>query len=100
LKKIFVTILCEPVTMMGMEASAMNIPSKTQTGQVISAPEPQPLFTSNQKTEDQSRSHANLLISEDSAIRRLIVLVPNTGIDEVHIARQVWEFATPTKLSV
>jgi hypothetical protein len=46
---------------------------------------------------------AGLLHVEDGrlvSVRRLIVLVPNWDVDEVELARQVWELAVPLRLAV
>ena len=53
------------------------------------------------QTESISISGLSLPQTTDHIpIRRLVVLVPNVDIDEVKVAREIWETSTPAQLSV
>ena len=59
-------------------------------------------FSKNRaRTESAVISESTPSQSNDFAdIRRLVILVPNADIDEVKIAREIWETAAPARLAV
>ena len=77
--------------------------SKTPLRQDITLFDPHGLTASTRNDEIQIDSNAGIFVVHDSKIlpvKRLVMLVPNVDMDEVQIARQVWEMASPAWLSV
>ncbi len=82
----------------------MNIlPLKAQLQQVVSIFESRELIPSNRNAEMQVDSRLGVFVVQGPtaiSIKRLVVLVPNVDMNEVQIAREVWEMASPAKLAV
>ncbi|MEP7136466.1 MAG: hypothetical protein ABI904_16170 [Chloroflexota bacterium] len=80
-----------------------TLSSKTSLRQEITLFESQGSIALTRNDEIQIDSNAGIFVLHDSKIlpvKRLVVLVPNVDMDEVQIARQVWEMAAPVKLAV
>lgn len=79
------------------------LPSKAQVQQKISILVPRESTLSSPIDKVHYQPNTDVFIAQGSTIRsikRLIVLVPNVDMDEAQIARQVWEMASPPKLTV
>jgi hypothetical protein len=79
------------------------LPSKTQMGQVVSVLENRESTSRNKLKAAQPQVVVDVIAAQGSAIqpiKRLIVLVPDVEMDEVQIAREVWEMAAAPNLAV
>jgi hypothetical protein len=77
--------------------------SKTPLRQDITLFDPHGLTASTRNDEIQIDSNSGIVVVHDSKIlpvKRLVVLVPNVDMDDIQIARQVWEMASSARLAV
>jgi hypothetical protein len=80
-----------------------TLPSKAQVQQTISIVKSRESTRPNPMAEMGFQPGGKVFVAQGSTVqpvRRLIVLVPNVDMDEVRVAREVWELASPQKLHV
>jgi len=98
LAAIFVAVLCRPAIMNPCKAKPMHTPTRKAR--------PQAGLPAIERRDSpiQAQPAIRMLAPEGSAgltsVRRLVVLVPAADMDEVELAKRIWELAAPAGLAV